>query len=194
MGSFTYSYIFQTPSRKIGDPSGMYTSTLCTYCDDSFTRLWDPHLESFDVAISRDKTTLNWLYFIAGRRYNRKVIQCHRSSDNSLVGYMAFDFLPWNASGGGAMQLMDMCIMNNDQQVLASLISFAIEVGKQNNSPILLLWANNPDTDSSLRKRFRIKWPVGSSSSIKFSDIHERDSNGFNIDSSLINPPRGIDH
>ena len=82
----------------------MYASSLCTYCDDSFTRLWDPHLKSFDVAMSRDKATLNWLYFIAGRRYHRKVIQCRRSSDNSLVGYMVFDFLPWNASGGGAMQ------------------------------------------------------------------------------------------
>ena len=92
------------------------------------------------------------------------------------------------------MQLMDMCIMNNDPQVLASLISFAIEVGKQNNAPILLLWANSPDTDSSLRKRFRIQWPAGSPSSIKFSEILEGDSNAFNIYSSLINPPRGIDH
>lgn len=194
-GSFTYSYLFQTPLGKIRDLSeGKYTSSLCTYCDESFTRLWDPHLESFDVSISRDTTTLNWLYFVAGRRYNRKVVQCHRSSDNSLAGYMVFDFLPWNASGGGAMQLMDLCIMNNDQQALASMISFAIEVGKQNNAPILLLWANSPDADNSLRKRFRIQWPTGSSSSVKFSEILEGDSDALNIYSSLINPPRGIDH
>jgi len=195
MGTFTYSYLFQMPLKEIRDLSkGMYTSSLCTYCDDSFTRLWDPHLKSFDVAMSRDKNTLNWLYFIAGRRYNRRVIQCHRSSDNSLVGYMVFDFLPWNASGGGAMQLMDMCIMNNDQQIFASLISFAIEIGNQNKAPLLLLWTNSLDADLSFWKKFMIKWPAGYFSYIRFSEIPDKNLDTLNLYSCIINPPQGIDH
>ncbi|HEX2960074.1 MAG TPA: GNAT family N-acetyltransferase, partial [Chitinispirillaceae bacterium] len=187
--------IFDCTLNEIRDLSeGVYTSSLCTYCDESFTRLWDPHLKSFDVAMSRDTSTLNWLYFIAGRRYNRKVIQCHRSSDESLVGYMVFDFPPRKASGGGFMKLMDMCILNNDQQVLASLISYAIEVGKQNNAPVLRLWADSPDADRFLRKKFRIKWPAEKVSIIKFSEILEKNSDTVNIYSCMINPPRGIDH
>ena len=105
IGIFTYLSLFDRPA-DIGDLSeGAYTSSLCTYCDDSFTRLWDPHLKSFDVAMSRDTGTLNWLYFVAGRRYNRTVIQCRRSSDDSLAGYMVFDFPPGKASGGGLMKL-----------------------------------------------------------------------------------------
>lgn len=195
MGTFTYSYLFQKPLNNIRDLSeGLYTSSLCTCCDDSFTQLWVPHLKSFNVAMSRDKATLNWLYFIAGRRYNRKVIQCRRTSDNSLVGYMVFDFLPWHASGGGAMKLMDMCIMNNNQQILASLISFAIEVGKQNRAPILLLWGDSLDVDIFLRKRLHIKLPAEYLSYIRFSEEVEKNSDTLKIYSCIINPPRGIDH
>lgn len=195
LGSFTYSYILEMSSKKIrNSPAGPYTSSLCTECDESFTRLWDPIMESFDVALSRDTPTLNWLYFIAGRRYDRKVIQCRKSTDNALAGYMVFDYLPWNASGGGAMQLVDMCVPTNDRQVLASLISRAIDVGRQNNAPILLLWSNNPDLDESLRMRSAVKWPAGIYSLFKFSRTLEKESSEFTVNSCRINPPRGIDH
>jgi hypothetical protein len=194
-GTFTRSYLFKMPLKKIRDLSDrMYTTTLCTSCDDSFTRLWDPYLKSFNVTMSRDKATLNWLYFIAGRRYNRKVIQCHRSSDNTLAGYMVFDFISWNVSGGGAMKLMDMCLLNHDPQILASLISFAIEVGKQNNAPLLLLWADSPESDIFLRERFMIKWPAEYFSYFRFSEELTRNSDALTIYPCMIHPPRGIDH
>ncbi len=92
------------------------------------------------------------------------------------------------------MKLMDMRILNDDPQVLASLISYAIEVGRQNNAPILRLWADSPDADSFLRKKFGIQWPAEKVSFIRFSDIPERDSDTANVYSCMINPPRGIDH
>jgi hypothetical protein len=194
IGTFAYSYLFRPGARAIGGRGGEYTSTLCTSCDDAFTRLWDPHLESFEIALSRDSSTLNWLYFTAGRRYNRKVIQCRRPADNSLVGYMVFDFIPWDASGGGAMRLMDMCILNDDQQVLGSLISCAVEVGEQNDAPFLLMWADSPAVDRSLRKALTVSWPAEYYSYIRLSDALESGPDPFRIYSCLMNPPRGIDH
>jgi hypothetical protein len=190
-----YLYIFNERSDTIGDLSkGAYTSSLCTHCDDSFTRLWDQHLQSYDVAMSRDTSTLNWLYFVAGRRYNRTVIQCRRTSDTSLAGYMVFDFPPGKAAGGGFMKLMDMRILNNDPQVLASLISCAIEVGRQNSAPLLRLWADSPEADSLLRERFRVQWPAEKFSLIRLSESLETEADTARIFSCLINPPWGIDH
>lgn len=194
IGTLTCSYLVRPGARAIGGREGLYTSTLCTSCDDAFTRLWDPYLESFDIALSRDSSTLNWLYFAAGRRYNRKVIQCHRTGDRSLVGYMVFDFLPWDASGGGAMRLMEMCIPNDDQEVFASLLSCAIEVGKQNDAPYLLIWADSPAADRSLRKISTVAWPAEFFSYVKLSDALESVPGSSRIYSCLMNPPRGIDH
>lgn len=194
IGTFVYSYLFRPGARAIRGRQGAYTSTLCSSCDDAFTRLWDPYLESFDIALSRDSATLNWLYFTAGRRYNRKVIQCHRTTDHSLVGYMVFDFIPWDASGGGAMQLMDMCIPNDDQQVLASLLSHAIDVGKQNDAPFVLAWADSPAVDRTLRKTFAVAWPAGYRSYVRLSDALRSGPDSPRIYSCLMNPPRGIDH
>lgn len=142
--------------------------------------------------MSRDRTTLNWLYFFAGKCNNRKVIQCRRSSDNSLVGYMVFDFISWK--GGSLMKLMDSCIKNDDQQIYSSLIPFAIEVGKQNNASIIQFWADNLDIEMYLRKKNTIKWPAEYLTYLRFSEELERDSDAFNIGSCMISLPRGIDH
>jgi hypothetical protein len=67
-------------------------------------------------------------------------------------------------------------------------------VGRQNNAPFLLVWANSPEMDSSLRKGFTIKWPVGDFSIFKLSEELERDSDSIKIYSCMLKPPRGIDH
>lgn len=183
------------PARRPGDsPGAMYTCSLCTECDDAFTRLWYPQLESYDIAMSRDTRTLNWLYFVAARRYDRTVIQCRRSADTTLAGYMVFDFSPWSAPGTGAMKLMDMRIAENDPQVLASLVSYAMEVARQTNTPSIRLWADSPGAEAVLRKKTWLKVHAERSSLVRVSDALERGPAPRTFFSCTINPPRGIDH
>lgn len=182
-------------TRKTGDsPEARSTCSLCTECDDAFTRLWYPHLESYDIAMSRDTRTLNWLYFVAARRYGRKVIQCRRSADDTLVGYMVFDFSPWSVPGSGSMKLMDMRIAENDPQVFASLVSYAMEVARQNNTPSIRLWADSPEAEAVLRKKTWIKVPDERFSLVRVADTLDGRAGAGSIFSCMIDPPRGIDH
>ena len=188
-------HLFERSMKSSGEsPGAMYTCSLCTKCDDSFTRLWYPLLESYDIAMSRDPRTLNWLYFVAARRYDRKVIQCRRSADDTLVGYMVFDFSPWSFPGSGAMKLMDMRIAENDPQVLASLVSFAMEVARQNNTPSMRLWADSPEAEAVLRKKTWIKVPVERFSLVRVADTLDGRAGTGSIFPCMIDPPRGIDH
>ncbi len=93
------------------------------------------------------------------------------------------------------MKLMDMRILNDDPQVLASLISYAIEVGRQNNAPIVRLWADSPDADRYSPEEIPDTVARGEESPcIKVSESLERDVDTASIYSCIINPPRGIDH
>ena len=130
-GRLTCACIYQKPVVRMSVSSNPdYATSLCSSCDDSFTRIWEPHLKGCDVALSRDTKTLNWIYFSSIQPNKRFVIQCRRSRDNSLAGYMVFDIQRKISSGAGIMQLMDMCLEKHDPRVLASLLAFAIETGK----------------------------------------------------------------
>jgi hypothetical protein len=190
MGIFVYSFLFETQLGRIKDHTrGAYTTSLCSYCDESFANLWKPILNEYSVNVSRDKNTLNWLYFSAGKSYNRIVLQCQRSSDNSLAGYMVFDFIARDLTDGGAMQLMEMCIPNNDEQILTSLISFAIEIGKQNKVLFLIFWANCQQIDIFFQNSMTLTWNTQCNLNfLKFQGI-EINSNDFCMYSSAIEPP-----
>ena len=88
----TTVYVYQKPVIQRGvSREEHYSSSVCTFCDDSFSGIWNPHLNSCDITLSRDAKTLNWLYFSSSRFRKRVVIQCHRSRDKKLAGYMVFD-------------------------------------------------------------------------------------------------------
>ena len=170
-GFLVFAYLYQKSVILECDvPGNTYSSSLCTSCDESFSRIWDPSLNSCDVALSRDTKTLNWLYFSSARANKRVVIQCHRSRNKTLAGYMVFDIQRMNPSGEGIMNLMDICIENNDPQVLASLTSFAIETGKQNNAALLLVWANSQETEKYFRSMFSMRMNAHHYRYIRFSE------------------------
>ncbi len=150
-----------------------YTSSLCTSCDDSFSKIWEPYLNLCEVALSRDTKTLNWLYFSSAKSNKRVVIQCHQSQDKTLAGYMVFEFQRMKPSGEGIMNLMDMCIKNNDPQVLASLTSFALEIGKQNMAALLVVWANSQETETYFSRTFTIRMNAKHYRYFRFSEPHE---------------------
>ena len=170
-----------------------YISSICALCDDSFSKLWEPYLNSCEVALSRDTKTLNWLYFSSARCNKRVVIQCHRSPNKTLAGYMVFDIQRMKPSDVGTMNLMDMCIENNDPKVLASLTSCAIELGKQNNAALLVVWANNQETERYFHSTFTMRMTAKHYRYVRFSDLHEINLGGYNhgnVCLPLIFPPQ----
>ena len=191
-GLLTCAYIYQKPvGRMSASPDTDYTTSLCTSCDDSFSNLWEPYLHACDVTLSRDTKTLNWIYFSSVHPNKRVVIQCRRSRDNSLAGYMVFDILRKNTSDVATMHLMDMCLEKHDPRVMASLLAFAIETGKQHNAALLAVWADSQETDLFFRRNFTLRMNAQQHNFIRFSDI--RDEN-LSVCPSMIAPPRGIDH
>ena len=193
-GFLVFAYLYQKSvieARVL--PGNTYTSSLCTSCDDSFFKIWEPFLHSCEVALSRDTKTLNWLYFSSARANKRVVFQCHRSRDKTLAGYMVFDFERINPSGEGIMNLMDICIENNDPHVLASLTSFAIETGKQNNAALLVVWANNQETETYFRRTFTMRMNVHHYRYIRFSEPSAMNSgrdNYHTVCPPMIFPPQ----
>jgi hypothetical protein len=157
-GFLLFAYLYQkSVIQGYTLPGNAFTSSVCTSCDDSFSRLWEPTLNSCEVALSRDVKTLNWLYFSSARANKRIVLQCHRSNNKTLAGYMVFDIQRMIPSGEGIMYLVDMCIENNDPRVIASLTLLAIETGKQNNAALLSVWADSEETETYFRRTFTIR-------------------------------------
>jgi hypothetical protein len=194
LGFLFFTYLYQKP--PIGDDGPykeIYISSVAASCDDTFCRLWEPLLNACDVTLLPDAKTLNWLYFSSARSYTRIVIQCHRSRDNILVGYMVFDLTTNKKLQTGSMQLLDMCIENNDPHVLASLITFAIKLGKQKNAALLIVWAKSPETEIFFGSTIILSRTVQQYRYIRFSGIPEitfdRDTYG-NVCLPMMYPPQ----
>ena len=155
---FALAYLYQKPvGRWDAVPDENYTSSLCTSCDDTFSRIWEPFLNTHDISVSRDTKTLNWLYFSQARLSTRVVIQCRRKSDSSLAGYMVFDIQRVKPTDTGTLYLMEMCIEHDDPDVLSSLLSYAVETGKKNRVSLLVVWANSRKTEAYFKKTFSLR-------------------------------------
>jgi hypothetical protein len=185
-------YLLQKPVVSVGAGES-YTSSLCTSCDDAFLKLCEPHVQSCDVIVSHDTKTLNWLYFSSARWFTRVVIQCRRTRDSTLAGYMVFDIERRKPSEAGSMRLMEMHIEDTDSRVLSSLTSCAIEIGEQNNAALLVVWANSPETEAYFRNTFFMRKTIRHYRYLKFSDTPEmrsvREHHG-KVCPSLIYPPQ----
>jgi hypothetical protein len=141
----------------------------------------------------RDTQTLNWLYFSSARLYKRVVIQCHRSLDKTLAGYMVFDITRIHPSDGGIMKLVDICIKNSDPRVLASLTSYAIGEGKHHNCALLIVWADNQETENYFRSTFAMSMPGKYYRYVKCSDphgTHSEEDNHCTVCLPMIYPPQ----
>lgn len=156
LGFLVLGYLWQ---KSVAGPGagGPYSSAICTFCDDEFLRIRKPHTLSCDITVCPDTRTLNWLYFSPARWFKRIVIQCRRSRDNTLAGYMVFDIERRASSNEGSMRLVEMFIEDTDPRALASLLSCAIETGKQNNAALLVVWADDPETETYFRNTFSLR-------------------------------------
>jgi hypothetical protein len=121
------------------------------------------------------------------------VIQCRRTQDNTLAGYMVFDIERSKPTEAGSMRLMEMHIEDTDPRVLSSLTSCAVETGKKNNAALLVVWANSPETEAYFRNTFFLRKAARHFRYLKFSDNPEmraaREPHG-KVCPSLIYPPQ----
>ena len=185
LGFLFFGYLYQKPVIRGSVSQGeSFTTSTCSFCDDSFSRIWEPYLNSYDLSLSRDTSTLNWLYFSSVGLGERIVIQCRRSSDKTLAGYMVFDVQRLIPSNEGSLQLMDMCIEDDDPQILASLTSFAIEIGKQNKAALLVMWGNSRESEAYFRSTFTLRRTAQYHRYIRFPDPHDMNS-GLNFSGNL---------
>jgi hypothetical protein len=188
------AYVFQKPIISVNNSlKETYISSVCTSCDDTFVKIWEKAQNPCDVSLSRDAKTLNWLYFSSARTYKRVVIQCHRVDDKTLAGYMVFDLIQKKPSDTGRMQLVDMCIKDNDHQVLASLTSFAVQQGKQHNAAVLIIWANSPKTETYFQSKITLRRILRHYRYVRFSatsDIKPDRYNSGNVCLPMIYPPQ----
>jgi hypothetical protein len=70
---------------------------------------------------------------------------------------MVFDIQRVKPSDPGTLHLMEMCIENDDLNILSSLLSYAIETGKKNRVSLLVVWANSLKTEEYFRKTFSLR-------------------------------------
>jgi hypothetical protein len=193
-GLLLSAYVCQKSVVCSGDTQEeTYVTSVCTSCDDAFFRLWEQSQNPSDATLSRDPKTLNWLYFSSANLHKRVVIQCHRLRDKTLAGYMVFDLVRTKTSEIGSMQLADMCIKDDDHQVLASLTSFAVTLGKQNNAALLIVWANSPKTETYYRSVISLRRSMPHYRYFRFSDSPEMKSDqdrSSHVCLPMIYPPQ----
>jgi hypothetical protein len=107
---------------------------------------------------------------------------------------MVFDILPKKTTDMAIMYLMDMCFEDKDPKVMASLISYAIETGRQHKVTLLVVWADSPETETYFGRNFVLRKASQRHNYIRLSQALEENSDSLSICPSLIAPPRGIDH
>jgi hypothetical protein len=193
LGFLFFACLYQKPLTSPAVPKEEFVSSVCTHCDDSFFRLWEPFMQSCDTALSRDTETLNWLYFSQGRPNKRLVIQCRKTSDDSLAGYMVFEFIRKKPTDAGYMFLLDSCIADNDPRVLSSLLSFAIGVAHGENIAFLVAWADDEKTEAFLRRTFPLRRIARHYRFTRFPDTVqavENEQNPAKVCPSMIYPPQ----
>jgi hypothetical protein len=194
LGYLIVGYLFQKPADRLASRAeDTYTSSICNSCDDAFLTICKPYVKSCDVIVSHDTKTLNWLYFSSARWFTRVVIQCRRSRDNALAGYMVFDIERKKPSEAGRMRLMEMFIEDTDTRVLSSLTCCAMDAGKQKNAALMVVWANSPETEAYFRSTFFMQRAARHYRYLKFSDTTEMRSvseDQGKVCPSLIYPPQ----
>jgi hypothetical protein len=191
LGSFVISYIYQKPLPDETDAENRaYVSSVCSSCDDDFPATCRSSQRQYNSTLSCDLETLNWLYFSPGRHKKRVVIQCRRSKDAALAGYMVFRILPY--PGGGIMQLLDLCIDDKNPRVLSSLLSSAVETGKRHDIRLLEVWGNTPETEAYFRRTFTLRRSIQYYQYIRFSDsaMNSGTDKPLNVYLSLNYPPQ----
>lgn len=171
-----------------------YSSSLCSSCDESFSKIWESSNDQCDVMMMRTIETLHWIYFSSISPSERIVLQCRRIRDDSLVGYMVFDIKRQKPSDTAVMKLMDVCLERFNSGVVTSLLQCAISTAIQNRIPLLEFWAWDEKSEEFFRDRFSIRKKAQHHNLIRLSDTVQQQTPPPVICTSIIDPPRGIDH
>lgn len=186
-----HAYLFQKSIvQEYFFPGKDYTYSFCTSCDDTFSRIWEPFIHTCNFTLSRDTETLNWLYFSSTKPHQNVVVQCRRSSDKKLIGYMVFEIILDKKAESGIMHLTEMCLENNDLRVLESLTSFAFETAKKKNITLFVVRSNSQESEDYFQNNFSLKRKAQYHRYIRFSDANKTTGDHGTTCLPLIYPPQ----
>lgn len=137
-------------------PPEHYECSLCTDCDDSFTKLWESNRKEITTTICRDVDTLKWLYFSDAIAEKRNVIKCIDTRTNELMGYFVVD-VPCTETDIKIMHLKDAYIPRFEEGIVQSLVEFSIDLAKLYDAAAMAFWSTDQKMDEVLKKRVMIK-------------------------------------
>lgn len=169
-----------------------FSCSICTYCDDSFTELWNTHKKNNLTTLYRDAETLNWLYFSKVVADKRHVIKCTHKINNKLTGYFVFDLNSTQKEGVKILQLKDGYIPEFNKKIFLSLFSFSIHLAKNYNASALRFWSVNKDMEKLLKKYIKIRKRCIFDYLYKFNVESELSTINYEFIPSSIDPDRGI--
>ncbi|MGM0771767.1 MAG: hypothetical protein ACQESU_09210 [Halobacteriota archaeon] len=172
-----------------------YKCSLCTDCDDSFTQLWENNRKENATTICRDSETLRWLYFSEAVAEKRHVIKCIDTRNNEMVAYFAFD-IAYCENNIKTMQLKDAYIPQFEEDIILSLLSFSMDLGKRHDVDASVFWAIDQRMDEILRKHIIIKRKHKHAYLYKFINGHPgsqpQEHKEHEFIPSPIDPDRGV--
>ena len=172
-----------------------FDCSICTYCDDSFTELWENNKKENTTTLYRDAETLNWLYFSKAVKNKRYVLKCIQKENNKLVGYMVLDTTAQNKEDINNLQLMDVYIPDIKEEIVLSLISSSIDMAKKFDVGALKFWAINQEMEKILKKIIKIRRHKIYEYLYKLNKMDELETNekkNHEFIPSRIDPDRGI--
>jgi len=134
-----------------------YECSLCAYCDDSFSELWEKNRKKNATTLNRDTRTLNWLYFAEAIKEKRYVVKCTQKSDDRLVGYIAYDLNYYSDPDIRILKLKDAYFPEINESITFSILVFSFSLAKELNVSGIRLWATNQTMEKILKKRIKIR-------------------------------------
>lgn len=154
-----FSHLERGYKKKQGNKIGHndYVCSVCTHCDDSFTKLWEKNANENATTLNRDAATLNWLYFADAVRKKRHVIKCTKMPGDKLVGYMAYDLNFYPERDLKILKLKDVYLPEINASIIYAFLSFSLDLAKKLKASGLRLWATNPAMEKTLKKKMKIR-------------------------------------
>jgi hypothetical protein len=170
-----------------------YKCSICSFCDSSFTELWEKNKRENVTSLYRDAVTLNWLCSFPPLSDVRYLIKCEHKQSNKNVGYFILDIKSPRNSETKVIQLKDIYVPQAKEKIILSLISFSINLAVKKGAAAIKFWAPNAEINKILKKYIKMKRTAEYPYYYKFNNI--RDLN-IGVDHefipSLIDPDRGI--
>ena len=131
------------------------------------------HKNTTALEISKDETTINWLFFSKSVRnlFNREVFLLF-TSDDDYAGYAVVDYPRSNSS----MIIRDINMLNYNQKLVRHFIRYMIKIGREHHRSYLMFRTSDAELSKIINSHGHLKIYTPSSYFIKVNrHLHENE-------------------